>query len=107
MLQHLACVYVADRLAIEIGVDGIFIQYLEAQIKQLRRAVLPQNWIQFSERISARLSWNIYGVNLICGGLFSAGLVRYCRSKPYPLARACLAFPYLGIVVAMGYSARV
>ena len=56
------------------------------------------NWI------SARLGWDIYGVNLICGGLFSAGLVRYCRSKPYPWLALSLAFPYLGIVVAMGYS---
>lgn len=94
-------------LRIEIGVDwDLYFNYLEAQINMpLDNAIFTSepgynlvNWI------SARLGWDIYGVNLICGGLFSAGLVRYCRSKPYPWLALSLAFPYLGIVVAMGYS---
>lgn len=48
--------------------------------------------------------WGIYGVNLVSGALFSAGLVLFCRAQPRPWLALCLAIPYLVIVVAMGYS---
>ena len=46
----------------------------------------------------------IYGVNLVSGAIFSAGLVLFCRAQPRPWLTLCLAIPYLVIVVAMGYS---
>jgi hypothetical protein len=48
--------------------------------------------------------WGIYGVNLVSGAVFSAGLVLFCRAQPRPWLALCLAIPYLVIVVAMGYS---
>jgi hypothetical protein len=48
--------------------------------------------------------WGIYGVNLVSGAIFSAGLVLFCRAQPRPWLALCLAIPYLVIVVAMGYS---
>ena len=48
--------------------------------------------------------WGIYGVNLVSGAIFSAGLVVFCRAQPRPWLALCLAIPYLVIVVAMGYS---
>ena len=48
--------------------------------------------------------WGIYGVNLVSAGIFSAGLVLFCRAQPRPWLALCLAIPYLVIVVAMGYS---
>jgi len=43
-------------------------------------------------------------VNLVCGALFSAGLVLFCRAQPRPWLALAAAIPYLVIVVAMGYS---
>ncbi len=56
------------------------------------------NWLFASQ------SWGIYGVNLVSGAIFSAGLVLFCRAQPRPWLALCLAIPYLVIVVAMGYS---
>ena len=46
----------------------------------------------------------IYGVNLVSGVIFSAGLVLFCRAQPRPWLALCLAIPYMVIVVSMGYS---
>ena len=54
--------------------------------------------------ISLRLGWGIYGVNLLCGFIFSIGLSVFCRNLPRPLLALAVAIPYLVIVVAMGYS---
>ena len=56
------------------------------------------------EWISAQMDWGIYGVNLICGVIFSIGLAVFCRSLPRPWLALAVAVPYLVIVVAMGYS---
>lgn len=56
------------------------------------------NWV------SLEMGWGIYGVNLICGALFSFGLVVFCRQQPRPWLALLVAMPYLVIVVAMGYS---
>jgi len=56
------------------------------------------NWL-FAEH-----PWGIYGVNLISGAIFSAGLVYFCRAQRSPWLALCLSIPYLVIVVAMGYS---
>lgn len=61
-------------------------------------AYMVLNWI------SAYFGWGIYSVNLICGALFSAGLIVFCRSQPRPWLALAVAIPYLVIVVAMGYS---
>ena len=46
----------------------------------------------------------IYGVNMVSGAIFSAGLVLICRAQPRPWLALCFAVPYMVIVVAMGYS---
>lgn len=56
------------------------------------------NWV------SAKMNWDIYGVNLIGGAIFAFGLVSFCRSQPRPWLALTVAIPYLVIVVAMGYS---
>lgn len=48
--------------------------------------------------------WRIWVVNLVCAGLFSWGLVRFCLSQPYPWIAMAVAVPYIVIVVAMGYT---
>lgn len=43
-------------------------------------------------------------VNLICGCIFSIGLIAFCRSQPRPWLALAVAVPYLVIVVGMGYT---
>lgn len=54
--------------------------------------------------ISLRAGWQIYGVNLFCGGIFIFGLVQFCRAQPRPWLAMAVAVPYFVIVVAMGYT---
>jgi hypothetical protein len=56
------------------------------------------NWI--TQRIGA----GVWLVNLVCGMLFSWGLVRFARTQANPWAVMLVAIPYLVIVVAMGYT---
>lgn len=53
---------------------------------------------------SAKAGFSIFGVNLVCGLIFSYGLIKLCRSLPRPFLALAVAFPYLIIVVGMGYS---
>lgn len=46
----------------------------------------------------------IYWVNLVCGGLFSAGVIIFARRQPFPWLAIAVLVPYLLIVVAMGYT---
>ncbi len=56
------------------------------------------NWLAW------HLGLGIYGVNLVCGGLFGLGLIVFCRQQPRPWLAMTVAMPYLVTVVAMGYS---
>jgi hypothetical protein len=94
-------------LRIEVGADWFnYLPKVDQQIgapldfplSQSEPGYALANWI------GAKTGWGIFGANLICGGLFGAGLVRYCRQQPYPWLALTLAFPYLTLVVAMGYS---
>ncbi len=51
-----------------------------------------------------QFGFDIWAVNLICGLIFSWGLMRFARSQPDPWLAVLVAIPYLVIVVAMGYS---
>jgi len=48
--------------------------------------------------------YEIYAVNLICGGLFTIGLIILARQQPNPWLAFSVAIPYLIVVVAMGYT---
>ena len=54
--------------------------------------------------LSAHLGLGIHGVNLICGAVFTSGLIVFTRNSPQPWLVLCIAVPYLVIVVAMGYT---
>lgn len=47
---------------------------------------------------------DIFLVNSLSALIFSVGLLQFCRAQPRPWLALALAFPYLVIVVAMGYS---
>lgn len=52
----------------------------------------------------AQLGGSIYWVNLACGAIVMAGVVRFARNQPLPWLTLAVAVPYLVIVVAMGYT---
>lgn len=56
------------------------------------------NWI------AQRLGVGVHFVNLVCGIIFTWGLVRFARHQPNPWLTIAIAVPYLIIVVAMGYT---
>jgi hypothetical protein len=47
---------------------------------------------------------DLWLVNLICGTIFSWGLIRFAEAQPRPWLAVTVAIPYLVIVVAMGYT---
>ncbi len=56
------------------------------------------------EWIGANVFGGIYLVNTLCAFIFSVGLVLFCRNQPRPWLALLIAFPYLVIMVAMGYT---
>ncbi|MCP9883373.1 EpsG family protein [Cyanobium sp. Alchichica 3B3-8F6] len=94
-------------LRVEIGVDWFnYLPYLDQQLDAPLGFALASkdpgyamlNWV------AVQLDWGVFGVNYICAAIFSAGLVLFCRQQPYPWLALALAFPYLIVVVAMGYT---
>lgn len=53
---------------------------------------------------SAHVGAGIYGVNLVCGLVFTSSLMVFCHNSPRPWLSLVVAVPYLVIVVAMGYT---
>ncbi len=56
------------------------------------------NWIM------SDWGFEIYSVNLICGAIFTMGLIILCRQQPNPWLALIVAVPYMVVVVAMGYT---
>ena len=56
------------------------------------------NWLMY------RWEWDVYGVNMVCGVIFLTGLIACCRQQSRPWLGFAVAFPYLIIVLAMGYT---
>ncbi|WP_036930527.1 MULTISPECIES: EpsG family protein [Prochlorococcus] len=54
--------------------------------------------------ISNNLNFGIYGVNLICGFIFSCGLIIFCGSLKRQWLALTISIPYIVIVIGMGYT---
>jgi hypothetical protein len=94
-------------LRFRVGGDwGNYLRHLEvaryASLADVLRMADPgymlANWV------SARLDWDIYGVNLICASIFSTSVILFCRNLPRPWLAFAVAVPYLVLVLGMGYS---
>jgi hypothetical protein len=64
----------------------------------------PDPGYQILNWLSLQFGWGVFGVNLVAGLVFSAGLVAFCRSQHRPWLALAVAMPYMVIVVSMGYS---
>jgi hypothetical protein len=94
-------------LRVEVGGDWFnYFHYLEdvhdASFAELFS--LPDPAYQLVNWISVKFGLDIFGVDVICGAIFAAGLVHFCRHLPRPWLALAVAVPYLVIVVAMGYT---
>lgn len=58
----------------------------------------------FLNIVSYYLNWNIYFVNLICASIFIIGSWQLCKLTKLPIFSLSIIIPYLGFVVAMGYT---
>jgi len=58
----------------------------------------------FLNWLATQWGGGVYFVNTICGLIFSYGLIKFCEAQPRPWLALAIAFPYLVVVVAMGYS---
>lgn len=91
-------------------VGGDWIHYLEpvelALNQSLKEAVALPGDIAYNTLawLSAHAGTGLYGVNILCAGVFSYGLMVFCQSSPRPWLSLAVAVPYLVIVVAMGYT---
>jgi hypothetical protein len=90
-------------------VGGDWSTYLE-HIELLRGVDLLSFW-EYGDPAYALLNWigsnlfgDVYFVNVVCALLFCWGLFAFARFQPRPWLVLMIAFPYLILVVAMGYT---
>lgn len=104
-----AAVAITLAIGFRYRVGGDWWNYI-AQLDRLRGVSLAEAvesndpGYELANWFSLTMDWEIFGVNLICGGLLTAGLVEFCRNMPRPWLALAVSIPYLVIVVGMGYS---
>lgn len=59
---------------------------------------------QFVSWVVQQIGGEIWLVNLVCGLIFSWGLLRFATMQPDPWTAVVVALPYMVVVVAMGYT---
>lgn len=102
-------VFLTLLIGLRDGVGGDWNNYLPYldQVAGLRFAeVLQQTEPGYALLNWLALQWGggVFFVNTVCGLIFSIGLLLFCRAQPRPWLALTIAFPYLVVVVAMGYS---
>ena len=90
----------------QVGGDwNNYLPYYEQEIgRALTDPVSGDPGYVLLNRLMAELDWKIYGVNAVCGLLFTCGLTVFCRGMYRSWLAFAIAVPYLVVVVAMGYS---
>ena len=108
-LLAVAGLFVALMIGFRFEVGGDWLNYVSifeeinySGVGVLIRAQDPG--YTFVNWLVGRIGAEIWLVNLICGLIFSWGLVKFARRQPNPWLAALIAVPYLIIVVAMGYT---
>jgi hypothetical protein len=95
-------------LRFKVGADWLAYQVIFNYSKLLDAA---RSIRAFGDPAYSLLTWSvshlggsIWQVNLVCGLIFSWGLLRFARTQANPWLAMTVAIPYLVVVVAMGYS---
>lgn len=108
---HILALIFTLAIGLRHEVGGDWFNYLEGReyVTSLD-LVAALTELRTSDPAFALLAWlssgigDDYFVNFVCGALFTAGLVSFCRSQPDPWLALTVAVPYLVTVVAMGYT---
>ena len=91
----------------EVGGDwDSYLRYLEMAkgLSLLKAMMISEPAYMAINWLAANAGLGITGVNLIGGGLFIFGLLRFSSQQPLPWLGVVVATPFLLIVVGMGYS---
>jgi hypothetical protein len=104
-----AGVFIALMVGLRYEVGGDWINYQEILLQttyvELGTVLLGSDpGYSFLNWAAVQIGWDIWFVNLVCGAIFSWGLIRFARQQPNPWLVIVVAIPYLVIVVAMGYT---
>ena len=94
-------------LRFEVGADwGNYLVHLyrvgELSLFEVLRDSDPGYY--FINWLTINIGAGIWLVNLVCAGLFVAGLGRFCQRMPEPFLALAVATPYMAMVLAMGYT---
>jgi hypothetical protein len=108
-LLVLAGIYIAVMIGFRYHVGGDWGSYEEifawsATLKLADTLTLGDPAYTLLNWVSNWLGYDVWFVNLVCGAIFSWGLIRFARRQANPWLAIVVAVPYLVIVVAMGYS---
>lgn len=94
-------------LRVEVGGDWFaYLDYAErAQSQWFQEALqLSDPGYHVLNWLSVHAGFGVFGVNLVGGAIFMAGLASFSLTTPRPWLALAVAVPYLVIVVGMGYS---
>ncbi len=102
-----SAIALAIGLRYQVGGDwGSYLRYLDTSSRLTLLEIVSGrepgyylvNWF------ASQLEAGVWLVNLICGAIFTAGLIRFVRRLPDPMLALTIAVPYMVTVVAMGYT---
>ena len=91
----------------EVGADWFAYKYMFsfAEYADLGRVLRSGDpGYQFLNWAVQHIGGELWLVNLLCGAIFSWGLLKLAQEQPNPWLAVLVAVPYLVVVVAMGYS---
>jgi len=91
----------------KIGCDwNTYLEYYKraANSSFLGIILMPENGFMLINWISAKLSWGVYGVNVISAAIFMGGLLYFLNKFRLNLLALLIAYSYLIAVAATGYT---
>jgi len=91
----------------EVGGDWFnYLPYVEIQQGAPFAALFDSDEVSYAllNWLGANWGGGMFLVNTVCALIFTLGLLQFCRAQPRPWLALTLAFPYLVMVVAMGYT---
>ena len=94
-------------LRFHVGADWIPYEYMFADAENGSLAAAPSAADPGYYLLNVAVHWigaDLWLVNVVCGAIFSWGLMRFAEAQERPWLAVVVAIPYLVIVVAMGYT---
>lgn len=103
------CLLIVAMIGLRFEVGADYWQYIEifdetARMELDRAIQRGDPAYQLLNWLVAEAGWEQWVVNLACAAIFAWGLARFVRAQPAPMAALLVAFPYLVLVVANGYT---